>query len=176
MATATMAVEQRSFPWWLVLIQGIAAIIVGFLLLTAPLATTLIIVQMIGVYWFISGLFGVVSIFLDSTMWGLKLALGVLGILAGLAIIQHPLWSTVLLPATLVVIFGIEGLLMGGINLVQAFRGGGWGIGLLGILNIIFGIILLSNPLIGAALLPWILGIFAILIGIAAVFLAFRMR
>lgn len=176
MATATMAGEGRGIPWWLVLVQGIAAVILGFLLLTAPGATTLIIVQMIGFYWFISGIFGIVSIFMNSEMWGWKLVWGILGILAGLLVIQHPLWSAILLPTTLVIIFGIEGLVMGAINLIQAFRGAGWGIGLLGIINIVFGLILLFNPLIGAVLLPTILGVFGLVLGIAAIFIAFRMR
>ena len=62
------------------------------------------------------------------------------------------------------------------IHLVQALRGAGWGIGLLGIINLIFGVILLSNTLIGIASLPLIIGIFAIIGGIGTIFMAFRLR
>ena len=48
--------------------------------------------------------------------------------------------------------------------------------GLLGIINIIFGLLLLGNTLIAAATLPWVLGIFAIVGGIATVVMAFRLR
>ena len=54
--------------------------------------------------------------------------------------------------------------------------GGGWGIGILGVLSIIFGLILLFNPVIGALILPYVLGIFGIIGGIAALVMAFRLR
>lgn len=177
MTTETyMEADVPMIPWWLVLLEGIAAIIIGALLLTSPGATILILVQFLGIYWFVSGIFKIISIFIDSTMWGWKLFAGILGILAGIIIIQHPLWSTLIVPTTLVIILGIDGIIIGIVSLIQAFRGGGWGVGVLGILSILFGLILVFNPVIGAATLPWVLGIFAIVGGIFAIIMAFRLR
>lgn len=177
MTTETlMETDVPMTPWWLVLLEGMAAIIIGALLLTSPGATLLILIQFLGIYWFVAGIFKIISIFIDSTMWGWKLFAGILGILAGIIIIQHPLWSTLLVPATLVIVIGIDGIIIGIVSLIQAFRGGGWGVGILGILSIIFGIILVANPIIGAATLPWVLGIFAIVGGIFAIIMAFRLR
>ena len=86
-------------------------------------------------------------------------------IIAGILILQHPLWSTVLVPTTLVLILGIQGLIIGIVNLIQAFRGGGWGIGILGALSIVFGIILLSNLFVSAAALPFVAGAFGVVGG-----------
>jgi uncharacterized membrane protein HdeD (DUF308 family)/predicted flap endonuclease-1-like 5' DNA nuclease len=168
--------EQSMIPWWLVLIQGIAAILIGFFLLTSPATTTFVIIQFLGFYWLISGIFGIISIFFDRRMWGWKLIAGLLGILAGVLIIQNPLWSTVLVPTTLIIVLGIEGLIIGVINLIQAFRGGGWGIGVLGVLSILFGLVLLGNPFLAALGLPIILGILGIVFGVIAIFGAFRIR
>jgi uncharacterized membrane protein HdeD (DUF308 family) len=55
-------------------------------------------------------------------------------------------------------------------------KGGGWGEGILGVLGIIFGIILLENPFIGAVYLPYVLGIFALIGGIGAIISAFLIR
>ncbi len=179
MATATATATTSNphvVPWWLVLIQGIAALILGILLLINPGSSSVIIVQVMGIYWFISGIFGIVSIFIDSHMWGWKLFAGIVGILAGILIIQHPLWSTLLVGVTIVLIFGIQGIIIGVINIIQAFQGGGWGIGLLGVLSIIIGLILLFNTLISAAVLPFVIGGFAIVGGIAAIIMAFRLR
>jgi uncharacterized membrane protein HdeD (DUF308 family)/predicted flap endonuclease-1-like 5' DNA nuclease len=168
--------DQLTIPWWLVLIQGIAAILIGFFLLISPATTTFVIIQFLGFYWLISGIFGIISIFFDRRMWGWKLIAGLLGILAGVLIIQNPLWSTLLVPATLIIVLGIEGLIIGVINLIQAFRGGGWGIGVLGVLSILFGLILLGNPYLAALGLPFILGILGIVFGVIAIFGAFRIR
>jgi uncharacterized membrane protein HdeD (DUF308 family) len=174
-ATATES-DVKMTPWWLVLLEGIAAVIIGVLLLTNPRATMAVLVEVLGIYWLIAGIFKIISIFIDSSMWGWKLFAGILGILAGIIIIQHPLWSTILVPTIAIIILGIDGIIIGIVSLIQAFKGGGWGVGILGVLSIIFGIILVANPLIGAAALPWVLGIFGIVGGIFAIIMAFRLR
>jgi uncharacterized membrane protein HdeD (DUF308 family) len=172
----TAMAPEKSIPWWLVLIEGIFAVIIGILLLSKPGMTTAVLVQVLGIYWFIAGILNIVSIFVDHTAWGWKLIIGILGIVAGLLIIRHPLWSTLLVPTTIIIVLGIEGLIIGAVNIVRAFRGGGWGMGILGALSIVFGVILLANPKIAALTLPFVLGIFAIVGGILAVIMAFRMR
>ena len=168
--------EGMDSPWWLVLLEGIAAAIIGLFLLTAPGATLFVLVQVLGIFWLVGGIFRTVSIFIDTSLWGWKLVGGVLGILAGIVVLQHPLWSSVLVPAVYVIILGIQGLISGGVSLVLAFSGGGWGVGILGALSIIFGLVLLFNVWIGVAVLPYILGAVGIVGGGAAIAVAFAMR
>ena len=163
-------------PWWLVLIEGIAAILLGLLLFSSPLATTAFLVQFLGIYWFALGLFNIISIFIDRSMWGWKLLSGIVGIIAGVVIFQHPLWSTLIVPSVLVFIVAFSGLFLGLVGLIQAFRGGGWGAGILGALSILFGLILLFNPILAALSVPWVLGILGIAGGILAIFGAFGLR
>ena len=98
------------------------------------------------------------------------------GIIAGLLVIQHPLWSTALIPTTLVIILGVMGLIFGTVGIIAAFQGGGWGAGILGVLSIIIGIALLGSPVMGAVALPYVIGICALVGGIAAIVQAFRMK
>lgn len=170
------SLEAAQFPWWLVLLEGIVTLIFGILLLTAPGATLVVIVQITGFFWLIQGIFQIVGIFVDSSLWGWKLFAGVLGIMAGILVLQHPLWSTVLLPSIVVIILGIQGIIFGVVGLVIAFRGAGWGVGILGALSILFGILLLSNPMLGTAALVMVLGVFAVIGGIASIVMAFQMR
>lgn len=163
-------------PWWIPLIEGIALLIVGVLLLTSPIETTLRLTRILGLFWFVGGIFEIVSIFIDRSAWGWKLIGGIIGLLAGYYLIMTPVAGALILGFTVIVFLGIQALLMGIIHLVQALRGAGWGIGLLGIINLIFGVILLSNTLIGIASLPLIIGIFAIIGGIGTIFMAFRLR
>lgn len=166
----------RGSPWWLILLEGIAAVIIGIFLLISPGMTTLVLVQFLGFYWLFSGVLSLVGLFVDRTSWGWKLCAGILGIIAGLIVIRHPLWSAVLIPTTLVLILGILGLVEGIVKIVQAFKGGGGGMAVLGILSFLFGIFLLFAPLMAALALVIVLGIFAIIGGIAAIVLAFRTR
>lgn len=176
MTTATASKETPSVPWWLVLLQGIALIILGLLLLTNPAMTTLVLIQFLGIYWLVGGIFELVRMFIDHRQWGWKLFSGILGIIAGILILQHPLWSTLLVPATLVWLLGIFGIVMGCISLFQAFKGAGWGVGILGVLSIIFGLYLLANTFISTLSLPWVVGLFALIGGAVAIWNSFKVR
>ena len=176
MTTTNATFEQVVFPWWVILIDGIFSLIIGLLLLTNPLATTLVIVQFIGIFWLVTGVMTIIGIFMDRSMWGWKLVSGVIGIIAGFAVIGHPLWSTFLLPAILVTFMGISGLVIGLIGLVGAFRGGGWAAGILAVVNLFFGLLLLGSPFIAGLALPWVYGVLALAGGIFAIITAFRQR
>jgi uncharacterized membrane protein HdeD (DUF308 family) len=175
-ATAAFGEQQRAMPWWIPLIQGVALVIIGILLFTNTGSTIVALVQVLAIYWLLSGIMEIISIFIDRTAWGLKLLGGIIGIWAGIVILNHPIGGALALGFALVIILGVQALILGIINVVQAFRGAGWGIGLLGIVNIIFGLILLGNTLVSVALLPWVLGAWALVGGIAAIVMAFRLK
>ena len=131
--SVTGAIAQTKVPWWIILIQGIALLILGIMFLTAPAATLVTLIFFLGVYWLIGGIMDIVSIFINKTAWGWKLFSGIIGIIAGVLIMQHPLWASVLVPATLVWLLGLMGIVIGVVGIVRAFQGDGWGAGILGI-------------------------------------------
>ena len=180
MATAEATVgaaERGSTPWWLVLLGGISAVFVGILLFTNTEQTVFNLVLFLGIWWFIGGIFDLISLFIDRTQWGWKLFSGILGIVAGLAIIRHPLWAAFLVPATLVWVLGIFGIIIGAIALIRAFQGDGWGTGILGVISIVLGLIALAAN-IGVAIVTviYVAAIWALVGGVAAIVYAFRMR
>jgi uncharacterized membrane protein HdeD (DUF308 family) len=168
--------EEPTFPWWLVLLEGIFAGIFGLLLLTAPAATLLFLVQVFGFYLFLGGIFRLVSIFTDSSSWGWKLVGGLLGIIAGIVVLQHSILSTLIVPTYVIYIIGFLAIAEGVFELIAAFQGSGWGLGILGILRMVFGIILVLNPLLGVIALPFVLGAFMLVGGIFAVVASLRMH
>jgi uncharacterized membrane protein HdeD (DUF308 family) len=168
--------QMAGVPWWLVLIEGISLIILGLLMLVSPGMSTLILIQFVGIYWLVAGIFKIVSIFVDSAEWGWKLVGGILGILAGLIVLQHPLWSPLMIGATLIIILGVQGLVFGVIGLVQAFRGAGWGAAILGAVSILFGLLFLSNVGGFTLALPWTIGLLALVGGVLATIAAFRLK
>ncbi len=72
--------------WWLLLLQGIVAVIVGLLMVSYPAATLAVIALYIGVYFLISGFFAFVRLFTVPSRWFWALLNGILGVLAGLFI------------------------------------------------------------------------------------------
>ena len=166
----------ETLPWWVVLVEGIVVALFGLLLLVAPGASLFFMVQLLGLYLFIAGIFRIMGIFLDASSWGLKLIAGVLCLIAGLAVLRHPLWSTTLASTGLVILVGFLAMLQGAAGLVVAFQGGGWGMGALSVVGILFGLFLVINPLIGVGALTLILAIFMLIGGVGAVIQAFRMR
>ena len=82
----------RNFvPWWLVLLEGLAALIIGIYLIAYPIDTTIILVRMLGWYWLFVGIFTIVTILMDRTDWVWRAVNGILGILAGIVVINYPL-------------------------------------------------------------------------------------
>ena len=175
--TAT-TVEAAGFPWWVVLVEGIFALIFGLLLITAPGTMSLFLVTVLGFYWLIRGIFSIIEIFIPNTgtHWGWLLFMGILGIIAGMVVLRNLVYATALVGTFVIVFLAVDGLIMGIIGLIRAFTGGGWGSGILGILTIIIAIFLFTN-LLGAVLaLPIFLGAFMIVGGIVAIFYSFRIR
>jgi uncharacterized membrane protein HdeD (DUF308 family) len=175
-ATFRERAEAGDIPWWLVLIEGIALLILGLLLLAKPGMTTIILVQVVGIYWFIGGIFKIIGIFIDSRAWGWSLFAGILGIIAGIIVLRHPLWAPVVAGSALIIILGIEGIIIGAVGLYQAIKGAGWAAGILGVISILIGILLLANIWLFTFSLPWTIGILSIVGGILAIILAFRVR
>ena len=173
-----LAFEESPRPWWLLLLEGIAALIIGVLLLTTDNTAELVVfmVQLLGLYWLIKGIFNIIAIFIDSTAWGWKLFIGVIGILAGILVLQHPIWSGILVPVTLVLVLGIYGIIAGIIELIMAFQGGGWGVDILGAISILLGIIILGNRFLVTLSLPFWGGLTLAILGILAIVQAFRER
>ena len=111
MATPMLAKQQQSGAWWLFLLQGIAAILLGLMLLTNPGATLVALTTFLGFYLLITGMLALVRVFVDrSTSWVWSLLSGIVGILAGVFVLYQPLLAAVTVPALLILIIGFEAL------------------------------------------------------------------
>ncbi len=180
--TTAVQMQTKQRPWWLTLITGILAVIVGAIMLWAPAAAKLDVykglVVVLGIYWLVEGIFEIVAIFIDHSMWGWKLFLGIISIGAGIYILSYPIIAGVALPQIFALVLGIWGLMYGISLLIMAFSGAGWGAGILGVLGIIFGIALMVNYYkLGVGLsMVWSAAVLAVIGGIALIVQAFQQR
>lgn len=175
-AASESMVQEVAIPWWVVLLQGICALIFGFLLLTDTGATLLTVVILLGIYWFVLGIFDLVRMFSDPAGWGWKLLSGIIGILAGLVLIRHPLWSAAIGSSILVWIVGVLGLVMGGVSIIRAIMGGGWGMAFAGALGILLGLLLLFHTATTITVLIYTAGVLLVVGGIAGIVGAIMLR
>src|SRR5947199_4423943 len=139
--STTAVPSQQSNIWWVFLLQGFMAIILGLMFLTAPGATLVVLVTFLGFYWLITGVLALVRVFVDrSVPWIWSLLVGIVGILAGIFVLHHPLLAALTVPTALVIILGVQGLIMGVLAIIGGFKGGGFGSFLLGAINIRVGL------------------------------------
>jgi uncharacterized membrane protein HdeD (DUF308 family) len=164
------------FPWWLLLLWGIFALVIGCMFLATPGLTTALFIVFLGAYWLVGGLFTIGSLFVDRSNMGWKLFLSVINIIAGVLILAYPLYSTIFVLSFFIIFIGFWACFIGAAHLFQAFSAKDAGNGVLGIISIIFGLLLLINPFIAAALLPFVAGGFAIVSGLVSIYLAFTAK
>lgn len=164
------------FPWWLILMWGILALIVGIMFFATPAMTTVLFITFLGVYLLISGLFALASLAVDRTNAGWKIFLGVLDIVAGILILIYPLYSTLFILSLFILFIGFWLCFTGGAHLFHAYGAKDSGTAVLGILSLLFGLLLLVFPLVSVALLPFIAGAFAVVLGISAIVVSFTAK
>ena len=165
--------------WWAVALRGVFAIIFALIALFSPGATILSLVLFFSAYMLVDGVFGIVSgirAASNNQRWGLLILEGVLNILVGIIAFVMP-GLTVLFFVTLMAVWSlITGILM----VVAAFKlnpdfGRGWLI-FSGVVSVLFGVALLIAPLVGAVVLTWWLGAYALIFGIGLLVLAFKLK
>jgi uncharacterized membrane protein HdeD (DUF308 family) len=147
------------------------------MLITDPGATLVVVVTFLGFYWLFTGIMALVRVFVDrSVPWMWSLLVGIVGIFAGLVVLRHPLFAVLTVPAVIVIVLGVEALVMGVLDVIGGFSGGGIGSFFLGVINLVIGLLLLASPLSAALAVPLVFGVLLLIQGVALIILAFRIR
>jgi uncharacterized membrane protein HdeD (DUF308 family) len=181
-ATTISTARNGERPWWLTLINGILAVVIGGILLWSLYTTQarlyLALVQLFGIWWMVQGILDIVAIFVDPARRGWKLFMGLISIISGGYVLMYPIATAVLLPKIFILVLGIWGLMYGILLLIMAFQGGGWVAGIVGVLWIIFGLALITNYYSFDKWLSviWFAAWFAIIGGIALIVKAYSQR
>jgi uncharacterized membrane protein HdeD (DUF308 family) len=147
------------------------------MLLTEPGATVVALATLLGFYWLIMGVLALVQVFVDHAtprIW--SLLTGIVGILAGLFVLRHPLFAALTVPTLLVIILGVQGLAIGACEIVGGLKGGGIGSIVLGTINGLVGLLLLSSPVVATLAVPAVFGVLLLIQGLGLIILAFSVR
>ena len=165
--------------WWAVALRGVFAVLFGLIALVVPGATILSLVLFFSAYMLVDGVFGIVAAVRAARQgerWGLLILEGIANIAVGVIAFVWPGLTAI----AFVLLLAAWSLISGGLMLGAAFRlsqaHGRWWLALGGIVSIVFGVLLVIAPVIGAVVLTWWLGAYALIFGIALLVLAFKLR
>ncbi|HVP93573.1 MAG TPA: DUF308 domain-containing protein [Methanoregulaceae archaeon] len=164
------------FPWWLILLWGILAVIVGIMFFVTPAMTTVLFIVVLGAYWLVGGLFTLVSLAFNRADMGWKIFIAIINIIAGVLVLAYPFYSTLFLLAFFIIFIGFWAIFMGCLHLYHAYRAHDAGTAVLGIISLIFGILLLVFPFISIMLVPFIAGALALVLGVTAIVFSFTAK
>lgn len=162
----------------LLALRGVLALLFGVLVLVWPRVTVLVLAVVFAIYAVVDGI-GMVAGGLgrDGTRrWPYVLA-GALGIVAG---VIAALWPQVT-ALVLVLLVGAWAVITGALQVAAAVRlrrerPGWWVLALSGVVSLIAGVIILARPDIGALALATVLGVYALLAGVALLWAAWQLR
>ncbi len=165
--------------WWAIALRGVLAIIFGIVTFVLPGATMLSLVFVFAAYALLDGIFAITSAIRSAQRherWGLLVVEGVIDLIAAAVAVAWP-GLTIL---TFVLVIAVWALVTGALMTVAAFRlqldHGRWWLVLGGLVSILYGVLLIIAPLIGALVLTWWLGAYALVFGVLLLVLAFRLR
>jgi uncharacterized membrane protein HdeD (DUF308 family) len=174
-----MLISVLARNWWAFVIRGALAVLFGTVAFLLPGVTMLSLVVLFAAYAFIDGIFAIAGAAMAAKAherWGLLVLEGIVDIAAGGMALVWP-GLTVIVFVTLVAVWA---LLTGGLLLAASFKvdadHGRWWMFLGAVASILYGVALIISPLIGALVLTWWIGAYALIFGIAMLVLAFRLR
>ena len=171
--------ESLASIWWMPLVRGILLVLFGIIMIVNPGSTLLSLIWLLGIYWVVDGIFDIVEGIRGHTekSRGWMIVGGILSVLAGVLIIGNPTFAGLFGATFLSTLIGFATAANGFILIFKGRDGewSWWGL-LLGILYVIFGVIIFANPLMTIGTLVWLFGFWAIVSGVLAIFLAFRLR
>lgn len=166
--------------WWVLLLKGILLIVFGIVSFLNPGATITALVYWFAIFVMMDGILSVIGAIMnwktEEDKW-LLLAEGILGLVFGFLVFRSPeTFATFVgfLIGFWAMFIGIARIAMA-IQLRKEIQGEGWLI-LSGVLSILFGIIVFTQPGVGVTTVLWMAGIFAILIGVLLAVLSFRLK
>lgn len=163
--------------WWALALRGLVAVLFGLLTFFLPAITLVTLVLLFGAYALVDGIFNVIAFFRVASHHWAFLIEGVIGIIAGILTFAWPGITAIVLLYLIAFWAIFTGVfeIVAGIRLRKAITNE-WLLVVMGVFSLLFGVLILFAPIIGAlAIVLWI-GAYALVFGVFLLALAFRLR
>jgi uncharacterized membrane protein HdeD (DUF308 family) len=150
--------------WWLLALVGVLSIAAGIIILLKPSDSLATLAVIAGIFLLADGILELVASLMHGTQSRGSLALlGVLTAIVGVLLIRHPIGGV----AAIALLIGIWLIAIGVLRIIAAFefdQNRGWNL-FAGAVELLAGIVIVSDPNIGFATLALLVGIGFILNG-----------
>jgi len=165
--------------WWVFLIGGIAAVIFGVLAFMEPMTAWLIVSMFFAASVLVDGVFNVIGAVQhrEKDGWWIMLLMGALGVLVGgYALLNPPvsMMAFLYLMALEAIMLGVFLIMLG--YKVRAATQREWILYLAGGLSVLFGILVVANPLAGSLSVIKLIAAWALVTGVLKIIFAFRVK
>lgn len=174
--------------WWLFVLRGVLALILAVLFFLMPAESLLVLTLVYGAFSLIDGLFSLVSAIRKirkGQRWAWLVFRGIVGIIAGVAVLILPFVATWVLAVFLWISLGAWSLIIGLFELLAAWRlrkeiKGEFWLALSGCLSIALGLLVVwmfvTRPAETFFSAGWVVGGYAAFMGVFLIMLGLRLR
>ena len=173
-------ISTLSRNWWTFVVRGIFAILFGAAALLLPELTLIMMVWMFGAYALVDGLFEIVTAVVrreDYDRWWLLLIEGIFGAALGVVTFVWPGITGMVLFILIVSWALVTGILeIAAAVRLRKILEKEWLLALSGVLSILLGILMLVWPGYSVIALAWMIGIYAVIFGLALIALGVRLK
>jgi uncharacterized membrane protein HdeD (DUF308 family) len=168
-------IGQLTWGWWLLILTGVLSIAAGVIILFKPGSSLATLAVIAGIFLLVDGILELVDSFSRETPnRGMVALFGVITAIVGVLLIRHPVGGV----TAIALLIGIWLIAAGVIRFATAFdepEHRVW-LALLGLVEMVAGIVIVSSPDIGYATLAILVGIAFIFNGIAMAVLGWNMH
>jgi uncharacterized membrane protein HdeD (DUF308 family) len=156
--------------WWVLVVRGAMAILLGIFAFVWPQETIAALVLMFGAVALVDGTFAVVALIAGRSLtpyWWVLLLQGLFGIAVGVLTLLNPAITAV----ALLIYIAVWAIGMGVLQVTAAVTlrreiSGEWWLALGGIASVGFGVLLMRHPAEGALTVLWLIGSYALVWGV----------
>jgi uncharacterized membrane protein HdeD (DUF308 family) len=165
--------------WWVFLLGGIASVAFGVLAFINPGIALLVLAMFFAASILVDGASNIVGSLQNREKdgWWLMLLIGVFGLVVGAYALLNPpvsMMAFIYLVAFEAIVLGVFLVMLG--YKVRAATSREWILYLTGALSILFGILVVVNPLAGSLSIVYLIASWALVIGVLKVIFAFKVK
>ena len=163
--------------WWAIVLRGILAVVFGIVVLASPGIGVAMLILLFAAYAAIDGVVALATAVNHGRAglsWGWWLVEGIVSLVIAALAMARP--GITLLAIVLLIAF--RAIALGLFELGGALAGKGldhrWLLGVTGAVSLLFGVLLIVEPMAGTVALVWAVGVYAVVFGVMLVVVGLR--